>query len=234
MHTIPDSHSLYLMGDYHQDLVGLIRNLEAMPKQASLVILGDYDAHTAQDIVDLARIAERHQVVMYLMRGNHDNPRYWQDRQLAGVLETDFLKLLNEIDLIIWRGTKIITVSGAVSVDRTCVRYDDGHCWPELEKIPTDAIQQVRRLGQADVLLTHTGVIDGMTLKNDFINSYASTDEALIEDIKKERKQVQLLQIASGCSKHFFGHFHQSWIGEQFEVNVRCLYICEMISLKVN
>ena len=76
MHTIPSTHNLYLMGDYHQNPVQLAENLEAMPPNASLIILGDYDAHSAQDLVDLSKIAEKHQVVMYLMRGNHDNPQY--------------------------------------------------------------------------------------------------------------------------------------------------------------
>ena len=232
MHTIPATHSLYLMGDYHQNPVQLTENLEAMPKQASLVILGDYDAHEAKYLVELSAIAEEHEVVMYLMRGNHDNPSYWQDRQLAEVLETDFLKLLKEVDQIEYRDLKLATVSGAVSVDRTCLRYDKGHCWPKEEMIPQDSIQQLKKLGSCDILLTHTGIIDGMSVKNDFIDSYASTDENLIEDIKEERKLVQKLQIASGCKKHYFGHFHQSWTGEQFGVDVRSLDICEMTQLQ--
>ncbi len=232
MHTIPATHSLYLMGDYHQNPVQLTENLEAMPKQASLLILGDYDAHEAKDLVKLSAIAEEHELGMYLMRGNHDNPSYWQDRQLAEVLETDFLKLLKDVDLIQYRDLKLITVSGAVSVDRTCLRYDDGHCWPKEEGIPQDSIHQLKKLGTCDILLTHTGIIDGMTVKNDFIDSYASTDENLIEDIKEERKLVQKLQIVSGCKKHYFGHFHQSWTGEQFGVDVRCLDICEMTQLQ--
>ncbi len=228
MHKIPDSHNLYLMGDYHKNPVKLSGNLKAMSANASLIILGDYDAHRAQDLVDLASIAKKHQVVMYLMRGNHDNPQYWQDRSVAEVLETPWLKLLNDVDSLQYRELKLITVSGAVSVDRTCVRFDDGNCWPKEEGIPKDSINQVKELGECDILLTHTGNPDTHSTKNDFIDSYASTDETLIEDIKAERKLVQQLQIASGCSKHYFGHFHQNWTGEQFGVDVRCLDICEI------
>ena len=231
MHSIPSDHNLYLMGDYHQVFTQFIHNLDAVQKPASLIILGDYDAHQAQDLVDLAELAERHRVVMYLLRGNHDNPKYWQDREVASTLETEWFHLLEDVDCLQWREVKLISVSGAVSVDRSCLRFDQGNCWPATERIPKDAVARVKELGGCDVLLTHSGIIDGMTVKNDFIDSYASTDENLIEDIKAERKLVQKLQIASGCSKHYFGHFHQSWQGEQFGVEVRCLDICEISQL---
>ena len=231
MHTIPATHSLYLMGDYHQNPVQLTENLKTMPANASVIILGDYDAHQAQDLVDLSELAEEYQVVMYLMRGNHDNPQYWQNREFSELLKTPWFHLLEDVDLIEYRDLKLMSVSGAVSVDRTCLRFDNGNCWPKEEGIPKDSIQKVKELGECDILLTHTGIIDGMTVKNDFVNSYASTDENLISDIKEERKLVQKLQISSGCSRHYFGHFHQRWSGEQFGVDVRCLDICEVIPL---
>jgi hypothetical protein len=166
------------------------------------------------------------------MRGNHDHPQYWQNRELAEVIETPNFKLLHDVDSLQWKELKLITVSGAVSVDRTCLRYDNGHCWPKTEGLPLDSIQQLKELGKCDILLTHTGIIDGMTVKNDFVDSFASTDDKLIEDIKAERALIQKIQIASGCSRHYFGHFHQKWQGEQFGVAVRCLDICETINLE--
>lgn len=231
MVTIPTDHRLYIMGDYHEQFVGLIQNLKAMQKPASLILLGDYDAYRAQDLVDLAGIAERLQVVMYLLRGNHDNPKCWQDRELSNTLETKWFHLLEDIDLLMWKGEKMITISGAVSVDRTCLRFEQGHCWPKEEGIPKDAASKVKELGGCDILLTHTGIIDGMTLNNPFIKSYASADECLIDDIKAERKLVKQIQAASGCSKHYFGHFHQTWKGEQLGIDVRCLDICELLQL---
>ena len=231
MLTVPNNHSLHLMGDYHQNLAQLTQNLKELPANSSLIILGDYDAHQAQDLVDLSKIAEEYQVVMYLMRGNHDCPQYWQDRDLAVLLETEWFNLLEDVDMIEHQGKKLISVSGAVSVDRSCVRFDEGHCWTELEGIAKDSVERVRALGNADILLTHTGIIDGYTVKNAFTESYASTDENLLEDIAAERKLIQQLQIASGCTQHYFGHFHQSWEGLQFGVKVRCLNICQMTQL---
>ncbi len=228
MHTIPSNHNLYLMGDYHQGFIELIYNLEAMPPNTSLIILGDYDAYEAKDLVDLATIAEKHQVVMYLMRGNHDNPKYWQDRKFSEQLKNAWFNLLEDIDLIVYRDLKLIAVSGAVSVDRTCLRFDNGHCWPKEEGIPKDSVQQIKKLGKCDILLTHTGIIDGITVKNHFIDTYASTDENLINDIQEERRVIEKLQITSGCTKHYFGHFHQSWSADKFGVKYKCLGTCEI------
>ena len=45
-----------------------------------------------------------------------------------------------------WRGKQILIVGGATSVDRTCVRFDEGHCWPEIESIAADVLTQVKKL----------------------------------------------------------------------------------------
>ena len=172
------------------------------------------------------------QTRIYTTRGNHDNPQYWQDRELAKTIETDHLKLLADVDYLQWGELNLLCVSGAVSVDRTGVRFDDGNCWPDTEGIPKDSVQQIEHRAPCDVLLTHSGIIDGMTVDNNFIHTYASNDKNLITDLKLERELIKTLQISSGCTRHYFGHFHQKWSGQQFGVEVRCLDICELTNLE--
>jgi hypothetical protein len=236
MHVIPSEHHLYLIGDYHSCHELLEERLANVERPASVVMLGDYGVVEAQDLVNLSTYATRYGVDFYLIRGNHDHPKYWQDRALSEVVEAARFKLLKDVDCLLWQGRRLLTVSGSVSVDRTCLRYDEGRCWPKTESIPVDAPQQVRELvreyGSFDILLSHTGIIDGMTIKNDFVDSYASTDENLYEDIKRERAMIEKLEVLSGCREHYYGHFHQSWRGESYGIQKRCLNICEMIEIK--
>lgn len=229
MHTIPNhSVNLYLLGDYHKQEAQLIEFLESIEKGSSVIQLGDLEAHHPADLIHLDELLWQHKVTMYCLRGNHDNPKFWTDREKwTGLLELRNLVLLDEVDCVMWSGIKFITVNGAVSVDRTCIRFDRGECYPSEEQIPSDVIQRIKEIGPGEILLTHTGNPNTHTGKNDFVDSYASTDEHLLNDIQKERTLVQKIQIASGCKKHFYGHFHQSHQEEQYGVETQCLNICE-------
>ena len=226
------------MGDFHRQtelLKEKLKEITATGAPSALIMLGDYDVHTAPEIDELKDLLTKYPIDYYLLRGNHDNPLYWQDRGISGIFENPYFHLLNEVDSIQWGGSRFLTVNGAVSVDRTCVRFDMGNCWPDTEPVPKDAVTQIHALmekrGEFDVLLSHTGIIPGKTIKSEFTKSFASTDETLLEDLEKERDLMQRIQIASGVERHYFGHFHQSWQGEEYDINCRCLDICEMTQL---
>jgi len=226
------------MGDFHRQtklLKERLQEITAAGAPSALFMIGDYDVHTAAEIGEFKDLLTAYPIDYYLLRGNHDHPVYWQDRSISSLFEDGYFHLLHEVDYIQWGDVRFLTVNGAVSVDRTCVRFDMGNCWPDTEAVPKDAVNEVRKLigerGKFDVLLSHTGIIPEKTIKSDFAKSFASTDETLIEDLEKERHLMQRIQIASGVKRHYFGHFHESWRGEDYDINCRCLDICEMIRL---
>lgn len=235
---MPSNFRLYLLGDYHRHLDLLDENLKFITSSgapSALIMLGDYDVHTASEIDELKDLLTKYPIDYYLLRGNHDHPMYWQERDISGIFEDGYFHLLHDVDCIEWGDVRFLTVSGAVSVDRTCVRFDMGNCWPDTEPVPKDAVAQIHALmekrGEFDVLLSHTGIIPGKTIKSEFTKSFASTDETLLEDLEKERNLIQRIQIASGVERHYFGHFHQAWQGEEYDIDCRCLDICEMTQL---
>ena len=120
--------------------------MHKIPNTHKVSIIGDYDIYTAAQLIDFKELLSQYDIDCYLMRGNHDNPNLWQDRGIAELLETSRFKLLEDVDTIEWRGKRILTVGGATSVDRTCVRFDEGHCWPEIESIAADVLTQVKKL----------------------------------------------------------------------------------------
>ena len=68
-------------------------------------------------------------------------------------------------------------------------------------------------------------------ITNEFTQSYASTDDELLNDLKQERKTITQLQVASGVSRHYFGHFHQSKNVEVYGIEMQCLNICQAVAL---
>jgi len=238
MHIIPNSHQVYLMGDYHghtETLKEKLQEITVTGCPSALIMLGDYDVHTAEEVTELKDLLTAYSIDYYLLRGNHDHPIYWQDRSISSLFEESSFHFLHEVDCIQWGDVRFLTVNGAVSVDRARIRFDRGHCWPETEPVPKDVVEQIRKLrelhGDFDVLLSHTGIISGKAIKSEFTKSFASTDDTLFEDLEKERELMQRIQIASGVERHYFGHYHQSWQGMEYEIDCRCLDICELIQL---
>lgn len=238
MHTIPNTHKLYVIGDYHGEIELLTENfktLSSVAEPSSVVFLGDYDVYTAARLIDFRELLNQHDIDCYLMRGNHDNPNLWQDREISKLLETSRFKLLEDVDVIEWRGKRILTVGGAVSVDRTCARFDKGHCWPKSEGITTEARTIIKRMvkvdGPFDTLLSHTGPLTDVPITNPFTESYASTDTDLLADIQLERDTITQIQVISCIKEHYFGHFHRNWESHEYGLSMRCLDICQFAEL---
>jgi len=220
------------MGDPHGQYARIHGELSELPRGSSVIILGDNEFFHPHDLVEFDEFVEEFECRLYLMRGNHDKPKFWADpKKWKEDLGLKNLTLLDEVDYTFWRGKSIVTVNGAVSVDRKCIRFDRGECWPGEEGIPADAVQRVKVLGPCDILLTHAGNPDTHTVKNEFIDAYASTDFELEGDIAKERLMIQKLQIVSECKRHYFGHFHTSWKGGQFGIKSRCLNVTEIVEV---
>jgi len=233
MHLIPDKKNLFIVGDYHRQEGQLLSILERLSKTPSaLILLGDYDIHTNEDMDEFKALLNIYPIDYYLLRGNHDNPKFWQDKKSVNRIQTDNFHLLDEIDSISWSDKKILTVNGAVSVDRKGTRVECGYCWPELEPVPSGVISLIKGMKEKfDILLSHTGTIPENSETAEFVESYSSLDTELLDDLKKERNLIQKIQIVSGIKEHYFGHFHKSWMGEDFGIEARCLDVCEILQL---
>ena len=93
------------MGDYHQStdlLTNELNEICSSSNPVSVIFLGDYDVHTAAQLSDFGELLSKFDADCYLLRGNHDLPVLWQDRGIADLLETNRLKLLQEIDILSW------------------------------------------------------------------------------------------------------------------------------------
>jgi len=238
MHPIPSSHPLYIIGDYHQASAKLLTALKKIPTPASLIMLGDYPSTGRGELSDLRSLLSQFDLTTYLLRGNHDNPLYWQDRELAAVFETDRFKLLHEVDVIRWRDQHILTINGAVSVDRMGLRTSHDHCWPDTEGVPGDALAQIATLIKNELLpegfdhlLAHTGLPEEPSTPSHFLQQYLNTDPKLQSDLDAERRLMKQILIASKAKTFHFGHFHISATFDDYGVDCQCLGICEMVEL---
>lgn len=161
-----------------------------------------------------------HGVIMYAIRGNHDDPKFFQGDYIF-----DNLKLIPDYTVLELEDHKILCVGGAVSVDRVprlnemqkAARYGSKkeQFWFDEKFIFEE--DKVKDLSGIDIIVTHTApewcVPDNRNGFGDFVESFAYYDNKLLEDLAFERAEVtkmfKLLNKNNNIKHHFYGHFHR-------------------------
>jgi Icc-related predicted phosphoesterase len=98
-------------------------------------------------------------IIFYGIRGNHDDPKYFD-----GSIDMSNLKLLPDYTVVEIEGKNVLGVGGAVSIDRVPRMRDDAinikygsskRCWWEGERFKLD-IDKAQAMRDIDIVVTHT------------------------------------------------------------------------------
>lgn len=187
---------------------------------------------------DLNRFLNERNIQMYAIRGNHDNPKFF-DGHLAN--HFDNLHLLADYTVIDVEGVKILGVGGAVSVDRVprireqdMYKHDVTLYWDE-EVFVLDE-EKLRTFENIDIVVTHTAPEFCMPINKDgfgyLVENFAKEDPKLKDDLTEERrlltKMCNILEEKNKPDFWFYGHFHRDWTNNIDGVNYRLLGINEV------
>lgn len=168
---------------------------------------------------DLNRFLNERNIQMYAIRGNHDNPKFF-DGHLAN--HFDNLHLLADYTVIDVEGVKILGVGGAVSVDRVprireqdMYKHDVTLYWDE-EVFVLDE-EKLRTFENIDIVVTHTAPEFCMPINKDgfgyLVENFAINDRKLKDDLTEERRLLtKMCNILGEKNKPFlwvYGHFHR-------------------------
>lgn len=152
-------------------------------------------------------------VTMYVTRGNHDDPKWFDGR-----IDLSNLKLLPDYTVVELGLRKVMVVGGAVSVDRmgrtAYIKRNDGHNhvgwwpgeWPVYDEAKIDAA------GKVDVIVSHTCPDFCEPLNKNGIMNFLAKDRGLWDDLRLERNIMS--KIYDRVSSHrkpdlwVYGHFH--------------------------
>lgn len=158
---------------------------------------------------------------LYVIRGNHDNPIFWDKSKGLNLPKFHNLRLVDDYTAIPIEGKLILFVGGAISIDRT-FRVDD-RPYPSWWKDEEFKLNKDSRFtpNNIDIVVTHTAPHFCMPISDDvpIVNNYHAIEKQhgndLKSDLKIERHNLtQLYETIIKWSKPklwFYGHFHTSY-----------------------
>lgn len=225
--------SCVLVGDIHGETQSLLDDFEReniIFTDTDLVLLGDiglgfhyYSYHEMDwmpnDDVETLKIlddwCEANFNDVWVLRGNHDDPKKFNDDFFSNFKHVHYLKDGEEV--IGKNGKHYLTVPGAISVDRVYRREYISYWTDETinEKVYIDMEQK-----HFDGVFAHTGPTPPVCEKSSFIIRMKEEDPLLEGDIANERRIVEDIIVKFDIKNWYGGHYH---LNQTFETINSCV-----------
>lgn len=217
---------VYFIGDIHGYWDALFSRLKHFDiRDCYLICVGDlgigFTENLPKEIRTHARINEfvsRRNIHMLSIRGNHDDPKFFDDRK--GIEYTHF-RLLPDYHTEVINGERFLFVGGAISIDRVArtphPTVRTGAYWPN-EKLVFDS----NKIADCDILVTHSAPPWIGPSDKAGISGWEKRDKIafpkydLWKECQDERNNIQRLIEISKPKYHYCGHFHESFVSEAY------------------
>ena len=221
--------NLIIIGDIHGRLPMIIKQ---MSEHSDTLFISTGDCHLGEqtfdsDIEMFEKIEYSLSInnnVLVLIRGNHDNPKYFKKastfRTLLGETAPHVL-LVPDYSIIKTSQFNILCIGGARSIDRVFKIKDKD--WWQNENIQRPDDNFFEETNDIDIIISHSAPLfaqplefsDELKFYNSFIvNAYAIYDYKMKNDIYKERLLLKGIYEKLNNKHHIqyilFGHYHKS------------------------
>jgi DNA repair exonuclease SbcCD nuclease subunit len=232
---------LVVSGDWHGDwkaVIGEIKRLDL--RDCTLIQVGDFGMGFDPIKKDLATLKylnttlKPRNIQLYAIRGNHDNPTYFD-----GSIKTSNIKLLPDYSVLTIDGLNVLCVGGAISIDRKPNpaefdyrgrpwkgRKEGVNYWPnETFVLKPELLKDLKNI---DIVVTHSAPDFCEPRTKHGLSTWIKADPGLADECMKERndhsKMYDILKANDCPLKYwFYGHFHY-YKREEFE-NTECVLI---------
>jgi UDP-2,3-diacylglucosamine pyrophosphatase LpxH len=228
---------MYILGDLHRNIHHLRLDIERKKiSNTAIFQVGDFEVGFIREkrqlevIERLNDFLKERNLIMYVIRGNHDDPNYFKGDHFFSNLQ-----FLPDYSVIEVEDKKILCVGGAISIDRNyrkqesdMLRENNLHpTWWEDENfvLKEDLLKEVEGI---DTVITHVAPHFCKPIGfTPFFDHYFKSDENLKEDMINERQNMtklfQILNKNNYVKYHFYGHYHKSEITDNLYTQHICL-----------
>lgn len=253
MHIVKsDKNNVVICGDIHGEFETLVYNLKINNITNSLIIIaGDcgFGFHRASyyEILykRLAPKLRKQENVIYFVRGNHDDPSYFDGKTFV----KKYMRCIADYTVVSVAGHNILCVGGAISIDREPrIREMDLNRLLEKDRQPLywkdeapvflpDEIKELTQSGiKIDTVVTHTAPGFCEKRSKSGLMEWVKFDPHLLNDIALERLSMtslydELIENEHPLAKWYYGHFHDTHFEVIDNVSYKMLNIQEFVAL---
>lgn len=217
---------VYMYADSHGEFKTIKYKLNYR-KDCIIIQLGDFgwfnDSQISK-IKDLNRFLKVRNIKMYVIRGNHDNPIYFD-----GGNRFSNIFFLEDYTVLNINNTNILCIGGAISVDRS-VRKENISYWKDEVFVYNE--EKINSLKDIDIVCSHTCHEISPLMDNGVVTYYSFKDNELRKDLEQEKedfsKFIKEVRNSNDIKAVYHGHFHQKWDIEKDGINYHSLIPHEM------
>lgn len=226
---------MIFIGDHHGNH-NYLRNLIKTKgiTNNTFIHVGDFGAgftklsNEIEQIGKWNNLMKRTDNMMYVIRGNHDDPSFFNGKEEYDYDKSN-IKFLPDYSVIEVEGKRILGVGGAISIDRVpritqnheSIRYGSSRrVWWKDEVFVLDR-EKAESIENVDIVVTHStpSFVAPFASKNNWpyiVKQFLADDEMLEEQLLKERNEIgelcNILRKKNNIQYWFYGHFHQKYI----------------------
>ena len=227
-----------LVGDIHGELKTIVWKLtqQYKVKDRNVIFLGDFGVGFGRpgslkhEYQKIERKLEKNNLTFWVLRGNHDDPSYFD-----GQHDLPRIKFLQDHQVIEIGGWKVYPIGGAQSTDQEwrvsknqeMERLGSSlRCWwpgeSVVQKDPTEIPPY------SDLVISHTAPIDFSPT----CSRLGDMSTEVYEKIVQERVYLSTVLHETRTKYWFYGHFHKSFSGGIGDMLWRGLGINEIYELR--
>jgi len=227
--------SLYFLGDIHADTVWLSFTIGMdRIKDATIIQVGDFGVGFLNDeeraFTNLNNICALNNVMVYAIRGNHDNPSLFDSGN-----RYSNLKFLKDYTVLKICDLNILLVGGSISIDRLHRKENITYWEDEVFSYDESKLLKVlKSIKKVDIVVTHsapTGVFPSDL--DSLVHEWIAIDKTLLTDIVRDRNEHSklmnhLIWRDLKPSFWYYGHFHRSRLQIHKDIVFKLLNINEL------
>lgn len=222
---------MILIGDTHGLRSTAMLIAKAAYRNENLVHVGDLGLgfqDIGRDILDLMHLDDmliECNCTLYAIRGNHDNPIFWDKSKGLNLPKFHKIHLLDDYSVRVIEGKTMLFVGGAISIDRAIRETERPYpTWWKDETFKFDygtLEEAIKGHDNIDVVVTHTApnFVHPISDNVGIVNNYHAIERQHGRDLKKALKEERelvtkfhdaLINVGKRPQHWFYGHFHSS------------------------
>lgn len=211
MHNVKD---IYVTGDIHGEFKTLVFVLIESKKlrDCAVIVAGDIGMgfYKHMHYVDLfnklnKKLCERN-IHLYFVRGNHDNPRYF-NKTPENLSNISHIHFVHDYDVLKLCGHNILCVGGATSVDKA-YRKENVTWWDFEYVLPYEKLN----CKDVDIVVTHCAPMFCPPKHERLADMTIDIDEHVCADRNTLSKlYFDLVKTRNFPEKWFYGHYHKHY-----------------------